>query len=227
MPSSFPSSLLTPGLAPGLLLAAPSMQDPNFAKAVILLGRHDEDGALGWVVNGREIAPVEELVRASELFPEDTVFPQEGAFQAPARYGGPVEPATGWLFYPRTPEALPGQMDLGPKFGVSGELSAFSGLVEGDGPSDFSLLLGCAGWGPTQLESEVREGAWLPVDLGPENMTALLAQVSAGKTGPGTWDQAYRLATGLAPGFSPALSAKRRLNFVSITFAFCQKFRDL
>lgn len=45
-------------LAPGLLLAAPQMGDPNFDRTVVLLARHDDDGALGWVLNGRALSPL-------------------------------------------------------------------------------------------------------------------------------------------------------------------------
>ena len=45
----------TDDLAPGMLLAAPSLRDPNFMHSVVLLGRAGDEGALGWVVNGREL----------------------------------------------------------------------------------------------------------------------------------------------------------------------------
>ena len=48
-------------LAPGMLLAAPTLHDPNFEHSVVLLGRSGDDGALGWVINGRELMSVLEL----------------------------------------------------------------------------------------------------------------------------------------------------------------------
>src|SRR5688572_8461765 len=166
-------------LAPGLLLAAPRLADPNFEKTVVLLGRHDEEGALGWVINGRELAPVHELIVASELFPKETKIPTGPSFTRVACVGGPVAPATGWLVYRRRPdEPLPGELALGEDLAVTGEAGAFALLVSGTGPPDFRLVLGCAGWGPGQLESEVSEGAWLPAsveadllfDTGPERV---------------------------------------------------------
>ncbi|HET8647399.1 MAG TPA: YqgE/AlgH family protein, partial [Vicinamibacteria bacterium] len=152
-------------LAPGLLLAAPRLNDPNFEKTVVLLGRHDDQGALGWVINGRELAPVAELLRASELFPAEMKFPAGRAFSRIACVGGPVAPATGWLVYRRMPDPLPGELELGAELAVTGEASAFNALVAGDGPSEFRLVLGCAGWAPGQLESEISAGAWLPAGL--------------------------------------------------------------
>lgn len=187
-------------LAPGLLLAAPSLNDPNFAKTVVLLGRHDGEGALGWVINGQELAPVDELLRASELFAADTTFPAQAGFQEIARVGGPVAPATGWLVYRRLPEALPGELALGPDLAVTGEASAFSALVEGHGPLDFRLVLGCAGWAPGQLETEISEGAWLPAGLE--------VDLLFGHTGGAIWDEAYHRAIGAVPAAFTGRPAK-------------------
>jgi len=187
-------------LAPGLLLAAPSLHDPNFEKTVVLLGRHGAEGALGWVINGREIAPVSELLRASELLPATLVLPDGAGFRLSARVGGPVAPATGWLIYRRTGNALPGEMELGPEVGVSGEVNAFSALAETGGPGDFRLLLGCAGWAPGQLEAEISAGAWLPATLE--------ADLLFGTFGAGTWEQAYQRAIGALPAVFSSKPAK-------------------
>ena len=52
-------------LAPGLLLAAPRLGDPNFERTVVLLGRHDDEGAMGWILNGRALGRVRDLLRVS------------------------------------------------------------------------------------------------------------------------------------------------------------------
>lgn len=178
-------------LAPGLLLAAPSLRDPNFERSVILLGRHGEDGALGWVINGRELMTVAELLVSSELVPEGVVVPETAAFSRAACVGGPVAPAAGWLVYRRRPEPLPGELAVGPEVGVTGERAAFNLVLRGVGPQDFKLLLGCAGWAPGQLESEIRAGAWLPAPVDP----GLVLGAAEGDV----WDQGYRRAVGAAP----------------------------
>jgi putative transcriptional regulator len=178
-------------LAPGLLLAAPSLHDPNFSRTVILLGRSGDEGALGWVINGRELMSVHELFTSSDLVPEGVTVPRARAFSRAACVGGPVAPAAGWLVYRRLPEALAGEIPVGPEVGVSGELSTFNDLVRGAGPSEFRLLLGCAGWAPRQLEAEIGAGAWLPadVDLGVLFNTPLDE----------IWDEAYRRSVGAGP----------------------------
>jgi putative transcriptional regulator len=185
-------------LAPGLLLAAPSLHDPNFEKTVVLLGRHDDEGALGWVINGRELATVQELLSASGLFPPDTAFPSSPLFQQPACVGGPVAPATGWLVYRRLREPLAGELRVGGELAVTGEASAFSSLLGDDRPREFRLVLGCAGWAPGQLEAEISEGSWLPASVE--------ADLLFRPPDPSLWDEAYRRAVGGGPGM---FSSKR------------------
>src|SRR5688500_2053921 len=118
-------------LAPGLLLAAPSLHDPNFERTVILLGRSGEEGALGWVINGRELMSVQELLTSSDLVPEGVTVPTCESFSRLACVGGPVAPAAGWLIYRRLPQAMAGEIQVGPDLAVSGELSTFTDLLEG------------------------------------------------------------------------------------------------
>lgn len=178
-------------LAPGMLLAAPSLHDANFAHSVVLLGRSGADGALGWVVNGRELMTVRELLRSSDLWPADKPIPEEPPFDRAACVGGPVAPAAGWLVYRRLAEPLPGEIPVGPELGVTGEMAAFSAVVRGEGPPDFRLLLGCAGWAPGQLEGEIGSGSWLPAPV----LLPLVFDASADEA----WNLAYRTAVGAGP----------------------------
>jgi putative transcriptional regulator len=181
----------TDDLAPGMLLAAPSLRDPNFMHSVVLLGRSGDDGALGWVVNGRELMSVRELLTSSELIPPGTAVPDSPAFASAVRLGGPVAPAAGWLVYRRQPEPLPGEITVGTDIGVTGEMAAFSALMEGKGPADFRMLLGCAGWAPGQLEAEISSGSWLPAPV--EAGLVMDSQAAF------VWDEAYHLTVGTDP----------------------------
>jgi putative transcriptional regulator len=151
-------------LAPCLLLAAPRLGDPNFDHTVVLLARHDEKGALGWIVNGEALGRVGELLRSSNLVDAGSKLPDGGPFARDARRGGPVQAHTGWLLYRREAVALAGEIDVGPSLGVTGNLDALAAVVRA-GTRDFRLLLGYAGWSPSQLEDEIAEGAWLPADV--------------------------------------------------------------
>jgi putative transcriptional regulator len=183
--------MATEDLAPGMLLAAPSLRDPNFMHSVVLLGRSGEDGALGWVVNGRELMTVKELLTSSELIQPGHPVPETPAFASAVRLGGPVAPAAGWLLYRRTTEPLAGEIAVGPELAITGELAAFGALIQGQGPDDFRMLLGCAGWAPGQLEAEISAGAWLPAPVAPGLVMDSQPAFA--------WDEAYHLMVGTEP----------------------------
>ncbi len=178
-------------LAPGMLLAAPSLRDPNFLHSVVLLGRAGDEGALGWIINGRELMTVRELLTSSELVEAGQPIPDTPAFVSAVRLGGPVAPAAGWLLYRRMAGPLPGEVALGPELAVTGELAAFGAVISGQGPADFRMLLGCAGWAPGQLEAEISAGAWLPAPVTPDLIMDAQAAFA--------WDEAYRLTVGTEP----------------------------
>lgn len=177
-------------LAPGLLLAAPRLGDPNFERTVVLLARHDAQGALGWVVNGRAVGVVRELLLNAGIVPAGVKLPSSGPYALHARVGGPVSPASGWVLYRRGGESLPGEIDVGDELAVTGDVDALTGVVRAQ-DRDFRLLLGYAGWAPEQLEGEVKQGVWLPAD------------VDAGLVFDGDpealWDAAYHRTIGAAP----------------------------
>ncbi len=157
----------TSTLAPGLLLAAPSLGDPNFERTVVLVGHHDADGALGWVLNGRGLVPVHQLLRDASLIPPGVALPDSASFSAMARVGGPVMSGSAWLIFERPPTLAPyeNEHDLGRGFFATGARAAIEAVARASGPSFFRLVLGYAGWGPGQLENEIRRGSWLPADL--------------------------------------------------------------
>jgi putative transcriptional regulator len=141
---------------------------------------------------------VRDLLTSSELLPPGQAIPDTPAFASAVCQGGPVAPAAGWLVYRRSDTPLPGEMTVGPELGVTGELAAFSNLVDGVGPSAFRMLLGCAGWAPGQLEAEISAGAWLPATVVPDLVMDSLAAF--------TWDESYRIAIGTEPA---AFSSQR------------------
>jgi len=184
-------------LAPGLLLAAPRLGDPNFERTVVLLGKHDAEGALGWVLNGQEVMQVSELFTEAELVPHNLVLPIGPRFSAMARVGGPVASDSGWLIYPRrADQALrEHEVAIGEELVASGAVEVFDALMRGHGPEEFRVLLGYAGWGPGQLDSEVQAGAWLPAPLdAAEALNGALDDLDQ------LWESAYRRTIGTGPG---------------------------
>lgn len=182
----------TQPLAPGLLLAAPPLGDPNFNRSVVLLGAHGSEGSLGWVLNGTELATVAELLHEAGLTPEGVVLPDTASYRGKVRLGGPVSPRSAWLLYARDARfAHEGEMILTERWAVTGDRTVVEAVARGEGPKDFRMLLGYAGWAPNQLDEEIRAGAWMPAAL---DDTLVL-------TTPGEllWERAYEQLVGVSP----------------------------
>jgi len=142
-------------IAPGFLVAVPQLGDPNFHRAVVLMLEHSERGAMGLIVNRPAPLKLNEVARGQGV--------QVGAEyeNALVLVGGPVEPERGFVLHDRKelPEAIP----LFEGMFVSGSLDTLKMLFHGS-PTRFRLCLGYAGWGPGQLEKEMREGAWITAE---------------------------------------------------------------
>ena len=148
-------------LAPGLLVAAPPLGDPNFDQSVVLLAAHGPEGAFGWVINGRDVMTLEELLERVEM-----KSGKSRPLRGHVRLGGPVAQEQVWLVY-RTEDKIVGvdeQFDIGCGITASPSRRMLEALADGSAPESLVGLLGYAGWAPSQLENEIRGGAWLPTD---------------------------------------------------------------
>ncbi|MCP4501295.1 MAG: YqgE/AlgH family protein [Deltaproteobacteria bacterium] len=149
-----PSNLLQDDkLAPGFLIAPPSSADPNFGETVVLLASHDDTGATGFIISRLAGFTLHTLLDDLEIKP--TIDDRR------ILLGGPVSSLSGFVLYQHAPHD-PGY----PGFSVSDEvsISASKDLLESCAHNDvkrFDLIMGCAGWGPDQLEDELRRGMWL------------------------------------------------------------------
>ena len=169
-------------LAPGLLVAAPPLADPNFDESVVLLAAHSSEGAFGWVINGREVMSLAELLVRAEITEQTIDTPGS------VRVGGPVSTEQVWLVYRSRARfaEMEGQFDVGEGITASASRKVLEAVVEGHRPEGLLGLLGYAGWGPSQLENEIRVGAWLPTDLDP----SILFDVPRSEI----WRRAYEMA---------------------------------
>jgi putative transcriptional regulator len=143
-----------------LLIAMPTLADPNFWHTVVLVGVHSGNhGAFGLVVNRPlDIQLTEILDELGEAVPEES-YPQVLA-------GGPVEPNHGFVLYERDDgniEEASLKMDDGVT--VSGSTDVLAGLARGSMKGRYYLLLGYSGWYPGQLEKEIEENSWLVAPL--------------------------------------------------------------
>ncbi len=153
------------GLAPGFLVAAPALADPNFAGSVELVAEHHGEGALGFVEN--RPAPVTvvdvlatvdaDLRRAAE---------EAGRAGGTVLVGGPVQPERLWiLFRPGAGPDVEGSVRVGRDLALGGSRELLESLVRAPGGAPFLLLLGYAGWAPGQVEHEIAAGAWIPLAM--------------------------------------------------------------
>ncbi len=166
-------------LAPGLLVAAPPLGDPNFDQSVVLLAAHGDDGAFGWVMNGRNLMTLSELLVRAEVTASEVDVP------GVVRVGGPVSQEQIWLVYRSEErfEGVEGQFEVGVGITACASRQALEAIANGAHSSSIVGLAGYAGWAPKQLENEIRGGAWLPTDVAP----SLLFDVPSAEL----WRKAY------------------------------------
>jgi putative transcriptional regulator len=146
---------VTGSLAGQLLVATPEMPDPRFARTVIYMVRHDQNGAQGFVVN----RPLGE-VPLSELL-QQMRMPSEGVQGAVRLHsGGPVEGLR--MFVLHTAEYTgEGTKLIKDGIALTDEPAILGAIAQGKGPRRVLFALGYAGWAPGQLETEIKAGGWV------------------------------------------------------------------
>ena len=141
-------------LAGRLLVATDAMNDTRFERTVIYLVRHDEQGALGLVVN----LPRGEVSFERALRPLGLEAPP-GSGNVRVHYGGPVNERRGFVLH--TPDWRgEGTQVVDGGFALTEDPRVLQAMARGDGPKRALFCLGYAGWAPGQLEREMSSGAW-------------------------------------------------------------------
>lgn len=164
-----------------LLIAMPAMADPNFSRSVTLLCQHNEEGAVGITINRKSGFTLGELLFQLNIPCEDERISSMAVLE-----GGPVSPDHGFVVH--TPMAgFNSSVSINDDIMVTTSRDIITAIAAGDGPEQFLIALGYAGWGDGQLESEMRQNAWLsvPVDKAIVFDTAFEArwQEAVGKLG--------------------------------------------
>jgi putative transcriptional regulator len=143
-------------LANQLLIAMPSLADPNFSQTVTLVCEHSENGALGIVLNRPLDMRLGEVLEQLSLPNAD---PQLAAM--PVLRGGPVQPDRGFVLHRPTARAWDSTLEVSDVLHVTTSRDILESMARGDGPAEASMALGYAGWDAGQLEEEVRQNSWL------------------------------------------------------------------
>ena len=153
-----------------MLVAMPGMMDQRFARSVIYLCAHSEDGAMGIVVNqpARVKNFPELLVQLQVIAPQERIRLPSGAEEIQVLSGGPLQTDRGFVLH--SPDFFIDNSTLPIDDGVSltATVDILRAIASGEGPDRAVLALGYAGWEAGQLENEIQHNGWLhcPADQG-------------------------------------------------------------
>ena len=172
------------------LIAMPSLRDPNFSQTVTYICAHNEDGAMGLVINRPANCDLGEILAQMEMKPDD-----QSISKIPVYQGGPVHTDRGFVLHEPNNE-WDSSINVSEFLNVTTSRDILHAIAESAGPQNYLIALGYAGWSAGQLEEEIKENAWLnvcadldiifntPCELRWSSATALLGidhyQISAG-----------------------------------------------
>jgi len=168
-------------LANQLLIALPTLADPNFSRSVALVCQHDAEGAMGVVINRASEYTLGEVFRQMGIDSDD------GGLKArQVLAGGPVHPERGFVIHDGARE-WDSSLAIADGLYVTTSRDVLEAMARGDGPASATVALGCAGWGAGQLEHELVENSWLTVPADAEVLFTLPLearwQAAAGRIG--------------------------------------------
>lgn len=144
------------------LIAMPNLNDPFFAKSVTLICTHNEDGAMGIIINQPTDMHLQALYEKINVNLDNQTIAKQTVL-----FGGPVQPDRGFVLHP-----LAGSVDhdwdscinVGDHVALTSSKDILEAVAQGKGPENFLLSLGYAGWSAGQLETEMAQNAWLSVE---------------------------------------------------------------
>ncbi len=139
------------------LIAMPAMVDSIFAKTLTYVCEHNEQGAIGIVINRPTDLTLVNLFRQlgiqqSEAVPETT----------PVLFGGPVQMDCGFVLHQPVGN-WQSTLAVNKEVGLTTSLDILKAIADDDGPEQALIALGYAGWAPGQIEHELAQNAWLTV----------------------------------------------------------------
>jgi putative transcriptional regulator len=137
------------------LMAMPSLADPNFRHSVTCISEHTPDGAVGIVIS--QVYP---HINAKMIFDELGIECREHASLISIHKGGPVHADELFILHSQ-PSAWNGHLMVTEALALGNSRSILEAIAMDQGPKAFLIALGCAGWGPGQLEWEMMQNAWL------------------------------------------------------------------
>ncbi len=146
-----------------LLVAMPSIGDDRFARAVIYLCAHSENGAMGIILNhpARKVTFTELLVQLDVIDENDAIRLPSRAGSVPVLKGGPVDTGRGFVLHSSDYYVDNSTRPIGGGVSLTATVDVLRAIAKGTCPDRAVLALGYAGWMAGQLEREIRHMGWL------------------------------------------------------------------
>jgi putative transcriptional regulator len=149
---------LPPSLAGHFLIAMPSLSDTPFSRGVALLCQHDDDGAVGLLVNQLSEYRLGDILAQMKLDCADLELAD-----APVLIGGPVQQERGFVLH-REHGHWESSFRINDAWSITTSRDILVAMAAGEGPRQALLALGYSGWGAGQLEQELKDNSWLTVE---------------------------------------------------------------
>jgi len=143
------------------LIAMPALEDPNFFHSVTYICEHNDQGAMGIVINHPTDLSLGTVLEHMEIEAD------EAAAAVPVYHGGPVQTDRGFVLH-QPPGQWSSSMAVAEGVQVTTSRDILEALARHEGPQDYLVALGYAGWGEGQLEQEIADNAWLTTPADPD-----------------------------------------------------------
>lgn len=144
-------------LTDNFLIAMPALEDPYFAHTLVYICEHNENGALGLIVN----RPID--MKMAELFEKiDIKLEAENMGALPVYFGGPVQLDRGFVLH-RPVGHWQSTLAVNAEVGLTSSRDVLASVAAEGAPGEILVTLGYAGWDAGQLEEELAQNSWLTV----------------------------------------------------------------
>jgi putative transcriptional regulator len=143
------------------LIAMPRMEDPNFNGSITYLCQHNEEGAMGIILNRPSNILLGDIFEQLD-FDSNSKNSENDVFQ-----GGPVQLERGFVLHNDSVD-WDSSFSITPDMRLTTSKDILDALAQDQGPKQFFIALGYAGWGAGQLEQEIAENTWLTCQADPK-----------------------------------------------------------
>ncbi|QBR70028.1 hypothetical protein CU048_00620 [Beijerinckiaceae bacterium] len=152
-----------------LLIAMPGIADDRFARSVVYVCAHSEEGAMGIVVNcpAQKVDFPQLLVQLKVIGPDEAIRLPAVASSVQVLNGGPVDSSRGFVLHSNDFSIDNSTLAIGGGVSLTATIDILRAIANGSGPDRALLALGYAGWSAGQLENEMQHNGWLTCPADP------------------------------------------------------------